>query len=235
MESLGEHLRSSRMAKGITLEEISAATRIRAGFLEALERDDYDAFPALVYARGFLLAYARHVGLDQEEVLSRFKSQVAMKAKEVRLSTMPRAEYPGRGLLVPIGLVVLAVIIGLLAHIISSPKLATTPTAVAPAPKVVSPPSPEPSTVMAPEVISPPQHTLSIKAVEESWVRVQIDDEQPREMTLFEGDEINLIAKKGFKLDIGNAGGIELTFNGQPLGPLDSSGQVVHLTLPRSP
>ena len=44
---------------------------IRERYLEALEHDDFEQFPGLVYARGFLRTYARYLGLDAEELLAR--------------------------------------------------------------------------------------------------------------------------------------------------------------------
>jgi cytoskeletal protein RodZ len=70
---LGESLRKERELRGITLEEISAQTRVNIRFLEAIEHDDLSALPAKAFAKGFLRSYARAVGLDEDLVLTNFE------------------------------------------------------------------------------------------------------------------------------------------------------------------
>ena len=77
METLGVWLHQTREAKGSTLQEAEAATRIRARFLEMLEAGDYAAFPGgEVQVRGFLRIYARYLGLSPDEVLARYETEV---------------------------------------------------------------------------------------------------------------------------------------------------------------
>ena len=68
-EILGQRLREAREAKELTLDETERATRIRARFLDALERGDYSAMTP-VQAQGFLRNYARFLGLDLDLLLS---------------------------------------------------------------------------------------------------------------------------------------------------------------------
>ena len=70
MGELGELLRSTREAKGVSLEQAEEATRIRRRYLEALEAEDFEQMPAEVYVRGFLRNYALYLGLDPEEMLA---------------------------------------------------------------------------------------------------------------------------------------------------------------------
>ncbi len=70
MGELGELLRSTREAKGVSLEQAEEATRIRRRYLEALEAEDFEQMPAEVYVRGFLRNYALYLGLDLEEMLA---------------------------------------------------------------------------------------------------------------------------------------------------------------------
>jgi transcriptional regulator with XRE-family HTH domain len=77
MDTLGAWLRQAREAKGSTLEETAAATRIRARFVEALEAGDFGVFPGGdVQVRGFLRIYARYLGLPFDEVLARYNAEV---------------------------------------------------------------------------------------------------------------------------------------------------------------
>ncbi len=74
--------------------------------------------------------------------------------------------------------------------------------------------------------------TLLAKASEMTWLRIQIDDKPPIEMTLKPGDSHAWTGLNGFKLDVGNAGGINLFYNGKEINRLGDTGQVVSLTLP---
>jgi cytoskeletal protein RodZ len=73
-ETFGEYLARERRLRSIRLEEIASKTRINVKVLEALEADAYDSLPPKVYVIGFLQAYARHVGLDENEVVLRYEA-----------------------------------------------------------------------------------------------------------------------------------------------------------------
>jgi cytoskeleton protein RodZ len=66
---IGQKLRQARQAQALSVEEASRATRIRAHYLQAIERGDLDALPSSAQARGFLRLYASFLGLDAEEML----------------------------------------------------------------------------------------------------------------------------------------------------------------------
>jgi cytoskeletal protein RodZ len=81
VEKLGRRLREAREAKGSTLEEAEAATRIRAHFLELLEAGDFAAFDGGdVQVRGFLRIYARYLDLPPEDVLGRYSAETQGEA-----------------------------------------------------------------------------------------------------------------------------------------------------------
>ena len=68
---------------------------------------------------------------------------------------------------------------------------------------------------------------------ERTWVRIFVDDQDPKEYIFQPGSEPEWTANEGFELVIGNAGGIELELNGQRVEDLGRSGQVVRLRLPK--
>ena len=76
MKSLGEFLRAERQAQGITLEQISADTRISMDMLRAIEHGNVEQLPAPVLIKGFLKAYAEKIGLDPEEVIVEYQNLV---------------------------------------------------------------------------------------------------------------------------------------------------------------
>ncbi|HVO44197.1 MAG TPA: helix-turn-helix domain-containing protein [Aggregatilineales bacterium] len=70
--ALGNDLRDSRQNRGLTLEQVEKQIKVRARYLDALERGDYAALPSPVQARGFLRNYARVLGLDPDLIVARF-------------------------------------------------------------------------------------------------------------------------------------------------------------------
>ena len=80
------------------------------------------------------------------------------------------------------------------------------------------------------------QHSLTITADQEAWLRVWVDGGRPRDMLLAVGTSRTLSAQTGFVITFGNAGGVRLTLNGDELPPAGKSGQVVRgFKLPRDP
>lgn len=73
---------------------------------------------------------------------------------------------------------------------------------------------------------------LIIEAKEITWVRITEDHHSPSQVLLKPGDRIERRASDFFQLDIGNAGGIDLIFQGKPLGSIGKRGQVIHIRLP---
>ncbi|HXG68802.1 MAG TPA: RodZ domain-containing protein, partial [Blastocatellia bacterium] len=77
MPTLGEELRSRREARGLTLNDISEATRIGTRFLKAIETDNFSVVPGGIYLRAFIRSFAKEVGLDEDEAMALYQQQVA--------------------------------------------------------------------------------------------------------------------------------------------------------------
>ena len=94
-ETLGQYLRQERESRSVSLEELSQGTRISLPILEALERDDFAFIPQREFIPGFLRGIARHVGLDRDEVLRRYRIQSELAGRKDRFQQMPL--FPGPG------------------------------------------------------------------------------------------------------------------------------------------
>ncbi|HZB70360.1 MAG TPA: helix-turn-helix domain-containing protein, partial [Sphingomicrobium sp.] len=68
VSTVGQRLRIAREAKGLTLEDVAAQTRIPRRHLESLENSDWERLPAPTYTTGFAKSYASAVGLDRGEI-----------------------------------------------------------------------------------------------------------------------------------------------------------------------
>ena len=70
--TFGEHLKREREMRGVSLDEISAATRIATRFLTAIEEEQWGLLPGGVFNRGFVRAVARYLGLDEENIVAEY-------------------------------------------------------------------------------------------------------------------------------------------------------------------
>lgn len=73
MDSFGAYLKAHREKKGIRLEEIASITKIHLHALELLEGGKWEQLPPEPFIRGFIIAYAKYVGLAPTEVLDRYR------------------------------------------------------------------------------------------------------------------------------------------------------------------
>jgi cytoskeletal protein RodZ len=71
-DTFGESLKREREMRGVTLDEISAATRIATRFLRAIENEEWDQLPGGVFNRGFVRAVAHYLGLDEENIVAEY-------------------------------------------------------------------------------------------------------------------------------------------------------------------
>ncbi len=83
--SVGAELLAARNARGISLEELGARTKVSVERLDAIERSDLERLPPRVYLLGFVKAYANEVGLEPDDVAQRYVAQVEQEwAQDVR-------------------------------------------------------------------------------------------------------------------------------------------------------
>jgi transcriptional regulator with XRE-family HTH domain len=96
---IGAQLRAAREARGLTLEEVAAASRIPQRHLVTIEAGDFQALPARTYAIGFSRTYARFVGLDEEDVAESVRAE--LDAQEPRTRYRAASFEPGDPARVP--------------------------------------------------------------------------------------------------------------------------------------
>ena len=102
--------------RGVSLDEISAATRISTRFLEAIEKDQWDQLPGGVFNRGFIRSIARFLGLDEDSLVAEYAlgtaSDVHVHVVAQRVRQMPRNWRPAAAAVVAIALIVVAGVAG---------------------------------------------------------------------------------------------------------------------------
>lgn len=89
----GHVLAAKRGERGLSIEQVAAATRIRAEYLRALEADKIDQLPAPVYARGYMRTYAAFLGLHAEEMVRLMPGRGERPGLEVALAKGERKPH----------------------------------------------------------------------------------------------------------------------------------------------
>ncbi|NIA29373.1 MAG: DUF4115 domain-containing protein [Actinobacteria bacterium] len=260
LEKIGRELAQQREARGLSIEDLSSRIKISIGFIENIEKGDFDFLPA-VYVRAFIRSYAEEVGLDPEVMLARFKAakKPQKPAEEIRMpGTVPKSKAKQKKqaskthehelaqrikdlqfyftlfkpfILVGIGIVILFVIIRLLL-----PGTNNTP---------ARPPQPKVSESVPDTLVDESQPSreiqqaktissslqLTITAIETTWMRIVVNDTIADEATFAPGDMRTWESNKDFYLLIGNAGGVRFNLNGKNLGIVGNPGQVANLLI----
>jgi cytoskeleton protein RodZ len=73
---------------------------------------------------------------------------------------------------------------------------------------------------------------LTIEATEAAWVQVKADKTPAVQKLMQAGEKLTTEAKERITVDLGNAGGVQITFQGQSLGSPGKRGEVIHLVYP---
>lgn len=137
-KTLGERLKKTREEAGITLEEVSAATRIKKEYLKAIEESNYFLLPGTVYVRNFLKKYATFLEVSPSVVLDLYEKEEKIiepirekrNLKKIQGKAMPKSLITPKVLRNAIILLVILALLGYVGleikRITSSPKLIIT-------------------------------------------------------------------------------------------------------------
>lgn len=238
MARMGECLRSAREAKGISIAQAEEATKIRAPYLQAIEEENYESLPPLVFVRGFIRNYATYLGLNPDDILNlegapppESETPLVLPAVEEDLLVPPA---------VPRLLLVLAVValLALLAGLggwaarhgyIMLAGFSPTATPTFPPPNATPlVPMPTSTPTLRPTVA--PTHTptlvpgvqVDLQIVQRSWLRVLVDGVEVFTGILEAGERRTWTGQERVYVHCGFGMGVVATVNGQPYGSLSS-------------
>jgi cytoskeleton protein RodZ len=256
MGSFGDKLRREREMRGITLAEMSESTKISTRHLESLEKEEFGSLPGGVFNKGFVRAYARFLGIDEDEAVADYAA-VANEAPPAEdkfpldIHEEPNRELNPKKSNFPL-IFALAALVGVLIgytawsrnkklhptiqETVSAASTVTQePAAPASPPQQPSPAdqnaqAPTPKNVAvdapAPAKIKPEQtFSVLIKAKEDSWISVIADGKMVAQGVLSQNRHKLVRAAREITLRTGNAGGVEISHNGKPLGPIGSESE----------
>lgn len=129
----GGALRALRESRGMSLQDVADATRVRRVYLAALEEMRLDQLPSRPFTIGYVRAYAQAVGVDPDEAVAKFKESAPADHEPLRAPLGVRRQRDPRASLIAIaaGVVVTAVVIWNLAqHAVAGPGPASPSTSV---------------------------------------------------------------------------------------------------------
>jgi cytoskeletal protein RodZ len=206
MESPGEYLKRERELRGVSLKDISEAIRVSLRLLEALEMDDEDSLPHPTYVKGFIKAYCNCLGLDGNDAVLRYEvylKESPEKVKEGTVQSLGRKSFLSPNAMVAILFAIGVLTVALYFIFLREQVGEFVEPEEAPPGERISGIEKEAVELEAPAAKTPEEviekiHTLEIDAIGVAWIRVVIDDGDPFEVLLSEGESIRWDASKVF-------------------------------------
>lgn len=237
--SFGRYLQAIRLKKKISLEQVAKQTRIGLGNLMLVEQEDHAQLPAAVFVKGFLRSYAAAIGADGDEAVRRYESRLGLVQKiaksEASIGKPVQQVWwkPILALILFLCIIVASITFVSYFHRLRGAAEQSARKLPAAAEQSVEGESAAAGGAAAEsEKPVPKKLTLQIEALEDTWVKVIVDEKESTEYNLKTGDTVQLEAKSSYNLLIGNAGGLKLTLNEKPVSIPGESGQVVTMHLP---
>jgi cytoskeletal protein RodZ len=250
--SIGTALRRARIDAGLTVEQISNATRVRSTIVHAIERDDFAPCGGDVYARGHLRTLARAVHLDPEPLLEQFAAEHGGRPAPIPAAPLFEAERirPERrgpnwtaamvaAIVAVIGFVGFTLFSGgdddggTQAKVAEGSTATASRPATSPTPKSGKPADHKPDPTDSAIAAAPQDKvTVQVSATDgRSWISAK--DHNGRTLfdgTLERGDSHTFQDKERVDLVLGDAGAVRLHVNGKEIKDDFRAGQVQRLT-----
>ena len=241
--SLGEFLQGARESAGLSIDELSERTSLRAGLLREIENDNFVHCGGDTYARGHLRNIAAIISVDAQTLVDLYNNEHSTEVRKIHdmlvensVTKIPteRKTISWKSLAIA-SLVVLAVIAGG-RIIVSNSETTVTPTSLS-SPTPSTTPSSTPSAVASPsqssEVATSASDKLSltISATRgNSNIDVVVGGKNLYKGPLFQGESKSFSAPNSISVYLSNAGDLDLTLNGEKIAPLGARNQEIRKT-----
>ena len=223
-------IKQAREARGLTVSDAAKGTRIAERYLRALEANaSLEEFPAPVYARSFLRAYAEFLDLETQGIVRRFDEDHPVQDEQI-IEPLPDPRPRRRWVA---GALAVASVIALL-----SMAVARLGSGSEPGPQLGAPSPAAAGASSGPSSIDRPPPAPRIEGIratlqlrDRCWVVAEADGAEVQPGTTLEaGDRVVFHADRVLALELGSAGAVHLEVNGERI-PTGSIGEVVRLEL----
>ncbi len=238
---IGKTLKEAREAMGLSLEAVEEETKIRRKYIQALEQEQFQILPGSIYAKAFLKNYAKFLGIKVEEIMEEYRLQypdqtapeetLAPPVEKVRVKAKTKTqEGPRYWVYVISAIIIIGVIISILyvtkgMWLKSPADTGSNQLQASEQNQLPAPQQPLPGQVDATKVSSV-KVTLDVKS-DRCWIRVVVDGEPSFQGELSANQSKEFEGKEKIAFTLGNAGVVEVIVNGQNMGFLGGSGQVI--------
>lgn len=250
--SLGSVIRQARIDAGLSVDDLSERTSIRAGLIKEIESDDFTKCGGETYARGHLRNIAPHIKMDSQLLLELYENEQSMQPRRIQemlaennVMTNPVDKKTiSWKTLAGISLSTLA-LLAAVQIIISNSKTTTvtTPTAAA-SESATAPSTPTPDAVTSPNSAAPTPTVARDSYSSGTGVSVSVTGARGSSWlfvsdsngaTLFSGQirsaqTLNFSASTRISLKVGNAGAVDVAVNGKAAQQIGANGEVVTLS-----
>lgn len=239
---IGAQLRQARESRGISIETLASTTRISPRALEGIERNDLSVVPPRPYNRGFVAAFAREVGLNPDDVVTRYFAQFEEEAPPPPIESVSlgaASPEPGRwsGWGPTLGaLSVLALVALLFSDRTEAPPV-TSPAPVGTSGSNGATDARLTAAVNARDAVpasrssAPAENVVVLETDAPSWIEARVDGTR----TLYQmvpGGATHTLRGREITLRLGDAGAVRWSVNGRPPVALGAPGQVRNVKVP---
>lgn len=239
--NLGEVLYNARTSVGISLDDLAAATSIRAGLLSEMEKNNFSHCGGDIYARGHLRNLAPKLGLDAQELINLYNEEHSAESRSINEmlveNNVARVPHEKKSVSwkVPAAFSIAIVIAFAVVQIVISNVNSEGPTKVDPTPVAsASVSASAEATPSASTTSSTPATggvTLSITASRgNSRIDIVVDGQHVDKGSIFQGETKSFEAKTSISIYFSNPAGLDVTVNGELLAPLGGENQEVRRT-----
>ncbi len=247
MESVGQQLRSARLRFGLTLDDISAKTRINLKCIQAIESDDIGQISSAFFYKSFVRQIAQAVGLDYTSLTAQVQKAASYFPEPImpgQAGAPVRPDVPGlrpqrtrklRWLTSVGSLVLLLVVCSNMYDAWQKSRWhpqGPSQEKISLSDQISSEGQPETSKSHSPlqneRPASPVVDSVRVElsALESTWLSVAADGKQIFSGTLQASETKTLEGRQTARVRTGNAGGVEVIFNGKTIGRLGREGEV---------
>ncbi|MFD3942869.1 helix-turn-helix domain-containing protein [Streptomyces sp. NPDC058579] len=245
-DSIGRALQQGRIAAGLTVDEVSASTRVRIPIVHAIEEDDFSRCGGDVYARGHIRTLARAVGLDPAPLVEQYDADHGGRPAPTPAAPLFEAERirpePRRPNWTAAMVAAIVAVVGFVGFTMfngtdttdgagavaegPAPEKKTTSPTTKP---TTTPPRPVPSAIAA-----VPKDKVTVKLTandDKSWISAKASNGKLLfDGLLLAGESKTFQDDERVDLILGNAGAIELFVNGKKIEEKFESGAVERLS-----
>ncbi len=243
MDTIGNMLYTERRKKGLEIVDAEQATGIRGVYLQALEQGKYEVLPGEVYVKGFIRNYGNYLELDGAHLVQLYSNSLTTGAPTPAAppaSHKTKSDNSIQRVLnkKALSTLLVAVILILSAwslyswqqaqpqkNITAQEKPGTQAKPISAASFPASNSSAGATATLPPGISRPV--VLSARFIDRCWTSVIADGKTLYEGIPQNGETLTWDAERQIVVNFGNAGAVELTFNGQPVGKIGERGDVV--------